>query len=137
PLPVPERGFPVLLSEDPAPHLVALDALEQRLEVALAEAFVALALDDLEEDRADRVLGEDLQQLALLGLGIRVDQDPVAAQALHVLAVLDRKSTRLNSSHVKISYAVFCLKKKKNIMMKPQDRHPIFETRPQISATQI
>src|SRR5204863_9320446 len=27
----------------------------------------------------------------------------------------DRKSTRLNSSHVEISYAVFCLKKKKNI----------------------
>src|SRR5439155_26697320 len=27
----------------------------------------------------------------------------------------DRKSTRLNSSHVAISYAVFCLKKKKNI----------------------
>src|SRR5690606_40177890 len=27
--------------------------------------------------------------------------------------VVDRKSTRLNSSHVKISYAVFCLKKKK------------------------
>src|SRR5699024_11954348 len=29
-------------------------------------------------------------------------------------AALDRKSTRLNSSHVSISYAVFCLKKKKN-----------------------
>src|SRR5690554_7603014 len=28
--------------------------------------------------------------------------------------VPDRKSTRLNSSHVRISYAVFCLKKKKN-----------------------
>src|SRR5690349_23082479 len=28
--------------------------------------------------------------------------------------LLDRKSTRLNSSHVEISYAVFCLKKKKN-----------------------
>src|SRR5690554_7325977 len=28
-------------------------------------------------------------------------------------SVLDRKSTRLNSSHVRISYAVFCLKKKK------------------------
>src|SRR5207253_10987594 len=28
-------------------------------------------------------------------------------------AVVDRKSTRLNSSHVAISYAVFCLKKKK------------------------
>src|SRR3712207_7661804 len=30
------------------------------------------------------------------------------------LARLDRKSTRLNSSHANISYAVFCLKKKKN-----------------------
>src|SRR5690349_22230326 len=30
------------------------------------------------------------------------------------LRVQDRKSTRLNSSHVEISYAVFCLKKKKN-----------------------
>src|SRR5579883_433777 len=30
------------------------------------------------------------------------------------LPAADRKSTRLNSSHVKISYAVFCLKKKKN-----------------------
>src|SRR5690606_41590385 len=32
----------------------------------------------------------------------------------HLVPVTDRKSTRLNSSHVKISYAVFCLKKKKN-----------------------
>src|SRR5690606_41458339 len=31
----------------------------------------------------------------------------------YFLPVRDRKSTRLNSSHVKISYAVFCLKKKK------------------------
>src|SRR5690606_40984714 len=31
---------------------------------------------------------------------------------LIVYVKLDRKSTRLNSSHVKISYAVFCLKKK-------------------------
>src|SRR3712207_7895718 len=30
------------------------------------------------------------------------------------LVVLDRKSTRLNSSHANISYAVFCLKKKMN-----------------------
>src|SRR5215475_5134700 len=30
--------------------------------------------------------------------------------------VQDRKSTRLNSSHVKISYAVFCLKKKKSLV---------------------
>src|SRR2546430_16347325 len=30
------------------------------------------------------------------------------------VAAIDRKSTRLNSSHSQISYAVFCLKKKKN-----------------------
>src|SRR5436309_4884171 len=33
----------------------------------------------------------------------------------------DRKSTRLNSSHVKISYAVFCLKKKKKQYPQRQD----------------
>src|SRR5690349_25056910 len=35
------------------------------------------------------------------------------AERRHVLPDQDRKSTRLNSSHVEISYAVFCLKKKK------------------------
>src|SRR5205807_7574767 len=35
-----------------------------------------------------------------------------AARELCVLGHLDRKSTRLNSSHLVISYAVFCLKKK-------------------------
>src|SRR5690625_5730120 len=34
-------------------------------------------------------------------------------QGPELLAIEDRKSTRLNSSHVAISYAVFCLKKKK------------------------
>src|SRR5690349_22205893 len=34
------------------------------------------------------------------------------------LSQLDRKSTRLNSSHVEISYAVFCLKKKKDNRMR-------------------
>src|SRR3712207_7673733 len=39
--------------------------------------------------------------------------DPAAARrAYHALASIDRKSTRLNSSHANISYAVFCLKKK-------------------------
>src|SRR5256885_5566509 len=33
---------------------------------------------------------------------------------LHWLRAVDRKSTRLNSSHLVISYAVFCLKKKKD-----------------------
>src|SRR5256885_10936762 len=35
---------------------------------------------------------------------------------------LDRKSTRLNSSHLVISYAVFCLKKKKHFQRTPSDR---------------
>src|SRR5690625_7099403 len=34
-------------------------------------------------------------------------------EAVSALEALDRKSTRLNSSHVAISYAVFCLKKKR------------------------
>src|SRR5439155_13222178 len=38
---------------------------------------------------------------------------------------LDRKSTRLNSSHVAISYAVFCLKKKKHQIVKWKSRFRI------------
>src|SRR5207302_6645673 len=58
-------------------------------------------------------------RLAIRGFGRGAS--PAAAGAatlLHVadelqeLERVDRKSTRLNSSHVKISYAVFCLKKK-------------------------
>src|SRR5690349_23774369 len=41
--------------------------------------------------------------------GDKVDADEVLAE----VESADRKSTRLNSSHVEISYAVFCLKKKK------------------------
>src|ERR1035441_1587443 len=40
----------------------------------------------------------------------------------HGVARTDRKSTRLNSSHLGISYAVFCLKKKKNKQITPQAR---------------
>src|SRR5690625_585871 len=39
-----------------------------------------------------------------------------------VIAGLDRKSTRLNSSHVAISYAVFCLKKKKTQLDQQETR---------------
>src|ERR1035438_10570100 len=46
-----------------------------------------------------------------------LDQLTVAIQkpgnSVNILIAIDRKSTRLNSSHLGISYAVFCLKKKK------------------------
>src|SRR5690554_7533650 len=44
------------------------------------------------------------------------DTGPLSAiftRAERIAGIVDRKSTRLNSSHVRISYAVFCLKKKK------------------------
>src|SRR5690554_1506114 len=48
---------------------------------------------------------------------IRLSRLAIAADQIEKLCAcclrLDRKSTRLNSSHVRISYAVFCLKKKK------------------------
>src|SRR3712207_9408423 len=40
---------------------------------------------------------------------------PVQRDGIPYAKLLDRKSTRLKSSHANISYAVFCLKKKKNI----------------------
>src|SRR2546426_8130240 len=48
-----------------------------------------------------REFRENLRPISLLAIGL-------------VLATTDRKSTRLNSSHLVISYAVFCLKKKKD-----------------------
>src|SRR5438034_2121979 len=46
----------------------------------------------------------------------RRERENVVVKAAHRHAIVgDRKSTRLNSSHTVISYAVFCLKKKKKI----------------------
>src|SRR5256885_3280626 len=50
------------------------------------------------------------------------DPDAIAkAEALAKKHVADRKSTRLNSSHLVISYAVFCLKKKRQNYRLPVD----------------
>src|SRR5215475_15232675 len=48
-----------------------------------------------------------------LGLAPAERVDPHVGRGAEQVGARDRKSTRLNSSHVKISYAVFCLKKKK------------------------
>src|SRR5207249_11074476 len=52
---------------------------------------------------------------SVFDFGIFVSRSSSAASIARTLATLDRKSTRLNSSHVSISYAVFCLKKKKKV----------------------
>src|SRR2546427_2221262 len=44
-----------------------------------------------------------------------IRRDRTLTTTLDVVVSPDRKSTRLNSSHSQISYAVFCLKKKKTI----------------------
>src|SRR5438132_4527659 len=56
------------------------------------------------------------RRLSLLGGQVRGSQH-------HVVEVQDRKSTRLNSSHTVISYAVFCLKKKKKTKIKATREH--------------
>src|SRR5437870_10928982 len=52
----------------------------------------------------------------------RILKQPLTESVL--LSLLDRKSTRLNSSHVAISYAVFCLKKKNTTRTIPQHIKP-------------
>src|SRR2546428_9118076 len=68
-----------------------------------------------------------LAQLAATELEITIKLDPTNQFAAveygktvgSSLIVIDRKSTRLNSSHDQISYAVFCLKKKTNTHRSP------------------
>src|SRR3712207_7522220 len=66
-----------------------------------------------------RQRARDTPGRARTGGGDQATHRAAVARVGHVLAVAphapDRKSTRLNSSHANISYAVFCLKKKKTI----------------------
>src|SRR5690242_21291445 len=77
---------------DPVGQLLAFHRLERRLDVDRTHPRVGERL----VPQQPRQLAHDLAEL--LGLGLLVAQE-------------DRKSTRLNSSHMSISYAVFCLKK--------------------------
>src|SRR2546430_7242877 len=73
------------------------------------------------EEHADRlehegeVVSVELRDVAAADLDLPARRPEEADQVLRrvVLPEPDRKSTRLNSSHSQISYAVFCLKKKK------------------------
>src|SRR5258708_31785061 len=59
----------------------------------------------------DGIAAPSLTLLALLAAGGGLEQFHLLA-GCDVIGLVDRKSTRLNSSHQIISYAVFCLKKK-------------------------
>src|SRR5439155_15308811 len=65
--------------------------------------------------RNGSVLAEKRRQLGEITVSTLREAGSTGAALLAGVAadIIDRKSTRLNSSHVAISYAVFCLKKKK------------------------
>src|SRR5438874_6875660 len=89
-----------------------LDELRQRV-----DNLVKLSTLEKENDALRRRMAADGQFGQMIGRSAEMRRafemaDRVAPTDSTVL-ILDRKSTRLNSSHVEISYAVFCLKKKK------------------------
>src|SRR5256885_1946140 len=92
----------------------AADAIAFVADFLVGHAFeVARGLVDVALDVVGRHVGR-------LGLFHRQAQARVGAEIAPSRA--DRKSTRLNSSHLVISYAVFCLKKKKAISTPPHER---------------
>ncbi|MBC7391930.1 MAG: hypothetical protein H7340_01235 [Variovorax sp.] len=66
-------------------HLDELNALKKRFEVAVAKAFITLALNEFEEDRTQLVLAEDPQQQSVF---LAVDQDFSTLQLHHAFAML-------------------------------------------------
>src|SRR3712207_7538878 len=67
----------------------------------------------MQQASINTVLAAGMTFVILTG-GIDLSVGSILAAAAMVAILGDRKSTRLNSSHANISYAVFCLKKKKN-----------------------
>src|SRR5690625_5904725 len=86
------------------------------------ESFVTYPTTQTHGDIPEEIRKERgvCDRLLRLSVGCEEAEDLIADlkqvfQRLRVIeTVIDRKSTRLNSSHVAISYAVFCLKKKRN-----------------------
>src|SRR5690625_5598311 len=95
----------VIMSQEPYSELAAM---VQSFTEQLADYPGLQNLDtDLRLNTPELRVNIDRDKLA--DAGIAVD---VVGRTLESLLGGDRKSTRLNSSHVAISYAVFCLKKK-------------------------
>src|SRR5690606_40688907 len=83
---------------------------ERRVHADAALEDLAVIADVL-DDTGGEVGGQAETCIERGGAAVRLDRETEETPDLGVVGV-DRKSTRLNSSHVKISYAVFCLKKK-------------------------
>src|SRR5690348_18145057 len=69
----------------------------------------------IEHHRGQEGLGRGMQDGEILGIEVLAASQPSGLLVAAIIAIFirqDRKSTRLNSSHPSISYAVFCLKKK-------------------------
>src|SRR5438034_5011314 len=70
-----------------------------------------------------------------VALGVGGDADEFLAAMAHLhhgkefVGIADRKSTRLNSSHTVISYAVFCLKKKKTYIKQINNDNKVIDMR--------
>src|SRR5207247_7005800 len=80
---------------------------------ALGLSRAALELRMREHSARTVALAEGLSGAPPAEMQARLDAERRASQAIEIaLFGADRKSTRLNSSHEWISYAVFCLKKK-------------------------
>src|SRR5256885_8815117 len=69
------------------------------------------------EDRGIEAARQPVEQIEHTGERSAREREPYewCAEPQRLVGPQDRKSTRLNSSHLVISYAVFCLKKKKNL----------------------
>src|SRR5260221_8239780 len=89
----------------------------ERVEVVVREAYDKFR-SDTNGKNADYIPYLAQVDPKLFGVSIVTTDNQVVnvgdVNYVHNLVVGDRKSTRLNSSHTVISYAVFCLKKKKN-----------------------
>src|SRR5437773_3775934 len=102
--------------EPPSLLDLLFEELDFPLEVYVVETFEVLVPDFLHVETVDgadvhALLAADALRVVELGNNDRFPL-PVVRPVEHVDATRDRKSTRLNSSHITISYAVFCLKKK-------------------------
>src|SRR5690625_5538073 len=91
----------------PISILVADDEPSMRLN--LSEILEAEGYSVLESETGHQAIEHSLRyHPRVILMDIKMPQ----MSGLKALRILDRKSTRLNSSHVAISYAVFCLQKK-------------------------